>query len=246
MHLNHPQSPVNRMGGYTVDVLIQFVFSSVMEFLFLTRSQVVLTLLVHGPHFEKPCLQWTFLVCLGSWDKWVSAPQNFWISFQGESEPPHSLGGPSSLCHCPKAQANPSSSCPSLPDTTWGCGSDQEFQQEAGQREHAGDDEQGCGQRAPREYPSLGSLYVHLSRLSLSQDELLVLSHLWKPCVYSWWFSPPDVTTGELVWLERVMAGQKTEILTPVLCLQFILSHCTSDILLSLFSIDEIALSDFF
>ena len=178
--------------------------------------------------------------------KWVSAPQHFWISFQGEPEPPRSLGGPSSLCHCPKAQANPSCGCPSLPDTTWGCGSDQVFQQEMGQREHAGDDEQSCGQRAPRECPSHGSFYVHLSRLSLSQDELPVLSHSWKPYVYFWWFSPPNVTTGELAWLERVMVGQKTEILAPVLCLQFILSCYTNDILLSLFSIDEIALCDFF
>ena len=142
----------------------------------------------------------------------VSAPQHFWISFQGEPEPPRSLGGPSSFCHCPKAQANPSSGCSSLPDTTWGCGSDQEFQQEAGQREHTGDDEYGHGQRASREYPSRGAFCVHLSRLSLSQNELPALSHAWKACVYSWWFSPPDVTTGELAWLERVMVGQKTEI----------------------------------
>ncbi|XP_060253547.1 dihydrodiol dehydrogenase 3-like isoform X3 [Ovis aries] len=57
---------------------------------------------------------------------------------QGEPELPYSFGGPGSLCHCQKAQANPSSGCPSLPDTTWGCGSGQELQQEADQREHAG------------------------------------------------------------------------------------------------------------
>ena len=152
-----------------------------------------------------------------SWSVWEpktneSHPHNFWISFQGEPEPPRSLGGPSSLCHCPKAQADPSSSCPSLPDTTWGCGSDQEFQQEAGQREHTGDDEWDCGQRAPREYPSQGSFCVHLSGLSLSQNELPALSRAWKLCVYSWWFAPTDVTTGELAWLQRVTVGQKAEI----------------------------------
>ena len=83
----------------------------------------------------------------------LSAPQDFLISFQGEPELPYSFGGPGSLCHCQKAQANPSSGCPSLPDTTWGCGSGQELQQEADQREHAGD-EWGCGQRAPKQYPS--------------------------------------------------------------------------------------------
>ncbi|XP_040104726.1 dihydrodiol dehydrogenase 3 isoform X5 [Oryx dammah] len=57
---------------------------------------------------------------------------------QGEPKSPLSLGGPGSLCHCQKAQANPSSGCPSLPDTTWGCGSGQELQQEADQREHTG------------------------------------------------------------------------------------------------------------
>ncbi|XP_060253545.1 dihydrodiol dehydrogenase 3-like isoform X2 [Ovis aries] len=72
---------------------------------------------------------------------------------QGEPELPYSFGGPGSLCHCQKAQANPSSGCPSLPDTTWGCGSGQELQQEADQREHAGD-AWGCGQRAPKQYPS--------------------------------------------------------------------------------------------
>ncbi|XP_060253540.1 dihydrodiol dehydrogenase 3 isoform X3 [Ovis aries] len=57
---------------------------------------------------------------------------------QGKPKPPLSLGGPSSLCHRQKAQANPSCGCPSLPDTTWGCGSGQELQQEADQREHTG------------------------------------------------------------------------------------------------------------
>ncbi|XP_043740220.1 dihydrodiol dehydrogenase 3-like isoform X3 [Cervus elaphus] len=52
---------------------------------------------------------------------------------QGELEPPHSPGGLSSLCHCQKAQANSSSGCPSLPDTTWGCGSGQKLQQEVNQ-----------------------------------------------------------------------------------------------------------------
>ena len=79
------------------------------------------------------------------------------------------------MCHCQKGQADPSSGCPSLPDTTWGCGSDQEFQQEADQREHTGDDEWGCRQSAPKEYPSRGSFFVHLSRLSLSQDKSPVL-----------------------------------------------------------------------
>ena len=68
----------------------------------------------------------------------------------------------------------------------WGCGSDQEFQQEVNQREHRGDDEWGYGQRAPREYPSRGSFYAHLSRFLLSQDELPVLPCARMPCVYSW------------------------------------------------------------
>ncbi|XP_010834918.1 PREDICTED: aldose reductase-like [Bison bison bison] len=54
---------------------------------------------------------------------------------QGEPEPARFLGGPGSLCHCQKVQANPSSGCPSLPDTTWCCGSGQELQEEADQRE---------------------------------------------------------------------------------------------------------------
>ena len=148
------------MGGDTVAVLIQLVFSSAMEFVFLTRSPVMLMLLVHGPHFEK---HWSRVDLLGLFGKspykQVSAPWHFWISFQGESKPPLSLGGPSSLCHCQKAQANPSSGCPSLPDTTWGCGSGQELQQEADQREHTGD-EWGCGQRAPKEYASRGAFFV--------------------------------------------------------------------------------------
>ena len=45
---------------------MQLVFSSAMEFVFLTRSQVMLMMLVHGPHFEKHCLECTYLVCLGS------------------------------------------------------------------------------------------------------------------------------------------------------------------------------------
>ena len=67
---NASESPAelckHRMGGYTVEVLIQLVLSSAMELVFLTRSQVMPMLLVHGPHFEKHCLQWTFLVYLGS------------------------------------------------------------------------------------------------------------------------------------------------------------------------------------
>ena len=114
-----------------------------------------------------------------SWSVWEpktseSHPHHFWISFQGEPEPPHSLGGPSSLCHCPKAQADPSSSCPSLPDTTWGCGSSQELQQEADQREHAGD-EWGCRQRASKEYPSQGSF------LSSSQ---IIFESKWVTCSF--------------------------------------------------------------
>ena len=104
----------------------------------------------------------------------LSAPQDFLISFQGEPELPYSFGGPGSLCHCQKAQADPSSGCPSLPDTTWGCGSDQEFQQEADQREHAGD-EWGCRQRAPKEYLYEGHFCPAL-RLFLSQNELPFLS----------------------------------------------------------------------
>ena len=78
------------------------------------------------------------------------------------------------MCHCRKAQADPSSGCPSLPDTTWGCGSSQELQQEADQREHAGD-EWGCRQRAPKEYLYEGHFCPAL-RLFLSQNELPVLS----------------------------------------------------------------------
>ena len=104
-------------------------------------------------------LEWTYLVCLRillETEYSLSAPQDFLISFQGEPELPYSFGGPGSLCHCQKAQADPSSGCPSLPDTTWGCGSSQELQQVADQREHAGD-EWGCRQRASKEYPSQGS-----------------------------------------------------------------------------------------
>ena len=133
----------------------------------------------------------------------VSAPQHFWISFQGEPEPARSLGGLGSLCHCQKVQANPSSGCPSLPDSTWGCCSGQELQQEADQREHTGD-EWGSGPRASMEYPSWGSFFVCLSRLSLSQDALPVLPYAWMPSVYSWWFSFPAVAAGEVASLKRV------------------------------------------
>ena len=140
-------------------------------------------LLVHGPHFEK---HWSRVDLLGlfgkSPHKQVSALWHFWISFQGEPKPPLSLGGPSSLCHCQKAQANPSSGCPSLPDTTWGCGSGQELQQEADQREHTGD-ERGCGQRAPKEYPSQGSFFVQLRTDTASLSPLLVPIQLESPPV---------------------------------------------------------------
>ena len=65
------------------------------------------------------------------------------------------------------------------------------------------------------------------------------------PCVCFQWFSPPDVATGEVAWLERVKVAQKVEILDPALHLELILSACANDILFSLFSIDKIALCDF-
>ena len=112
------------------------------------------------------------------------------------------------------------------------------------QREHTGD-EWGCGQRAPKEYPSRESFFVCLSRFSLNQDKLPILLHAWMCCVCSWWFSPPAVATGEVAWLERVQVGQKTEMLVSELCQPFILSSHANDILFSLFSVDEIALYDF-
>ena len=51
---------------------------------------------------------------------------------------------------------------------------------------------------------------------------------------------------GEALWLERVTVGQKMEILVTVLGLQFILSPCTNDVFLPSFSMDEIALCDYF
>ena len=118
----------HRIGCDTVEVLIQFVFSSAMEFVFLTWSQLIVMMLVNELYFEKSWSRVNLLFCLGKYSETeylVSAPQHFWISFQGEPEPPCSLGGPSSLCHCPQTQENPSSGCPSLPDTTWGFGSGQ-------------------------------------------------------------------------------------------------------------------------
>ena len=56
------------MGSDTVEVLIQFVFSSVMEFVFLTRSQILM-MLVHGPHIEKHWSRVNLLVCLGRSDQ---------------------------------------------------------------------------------------------------------------------------------------------------------------------------------
>ena len=57
----------------------------------------------------------------------------------------------------------------------------------------------------------------------------------------------------QLMWQQESWHGcrglqldRKQRFLTPVLCLQFILSCCTNDMCLSLFSIDEIALCDFF
>ena len=52
--------------------------------------------------------------------------------------------------------------------------------------------------------------------------------------------------TGEAAWLERVQFGQKIDILVSELCQLFILSSRANDILFSLFSVDEIALYDFF
>ena len=54
------------------------------------------------------------------------------------------------------------------------------------------------------------------------------------------------MATGEAAWQESVQVGQKTEILVSELCQPFILSSCANDILFSLFSVDEIALCDFF
>ena len=42
-----------KMGSVSVEVLIQFVLSSAMEFVFLIRSQVKLMLTVPGPDFGK-------------------------------------------------------------------------------------------------------------------------------------------------------------------------------------------------
>ena len=65
------------------------------------------------------------------------------------------------------------------------------------------------------------------------------------PCVYSRWFSHPDLATGEAVWLDRVKIGQHIEILVSELYQQFILLPSVNDILFSLFSIDKIALCVF-
>ena len=54
------------MGSDTVEGLIQFVLSSAMEFEFLIRSQVMLMLLVPGPHFGK---YWSRLDLLGLFEK---------------------------------------------------------------------------------------------------------------------------------------------------------------------------------
>ena len=51
---------------------------------------------------------------------------------------------------------------------------------------------------------SKGSFFVCLSWLSLSHYDLLVLPCALMSCVYSWWFSPPAVATGEVAWLYRV------------------------------------------
>ena len=56
--------------------------------------------------------------------------------------------------------------------------------------------------------------------------------------VCSWRFSPPDVATREVAWLERVQVGQKAEIFVSALHQPFILSPCANDISFSLFSID--------
>ena len=63
--------------------------------------------------------------------------------------------------------------------------------------------------------------------------------------MYCQWFSPPDVATGEVTWLERVKVGQKIEILVSELYKQFILLPHVNDILFSLFSIDKISLCGF-
>ena len=147
MHLNHLQSPVNTEWEVT-QLRSWFSLSSAKA-----RNLYFLQDLkwcwccwsmdhtLRSPVYSGP--SWS--VWETETDSFVSAPHHFWISFQGEPEPPCFLGGPSSLCHCQKEQADPSFGCPSLPDTTWGCGSDQEFQQEADQRKHTGNDEWGCG-----------------------------------------------------------------------------------------------------
>ena len=54
------------MGSDSVEVLIQFVFSSAMEFIFLKRFQVMLMLLVPGPDFGK---HWSRVDLLGLFEE---------------------------------------------------------------------------------------------------------------------------------------------------------------------------------
>ena len=54
------------MGSDTVEILIQFVFSSAVEFVLLIISQVILMLPVPGPDFEK---HWSGVDLLGLFEK---------------------------------------------------------------------------------------------------------------------------------------------------------------------------------
>ena len=67
---NASESPAelckHNMGSDTVEILIQFVFSSAVEFVLLIISQVILMLPVPGPDFEK---HWSGVDLLGLFEK---------------------------------------------------------------------------------------------------------------------------------------------------------------------------------
>ena len=68
------------MGGYTVEVLIQLVLSSAMELVFLTRSQLIVMMLVNELYFAKLWSRVNLLFYLEKYSETeylVSAPQHF-------------------------------------------------------------------------------------------------------------------------------------------------------------------------
>lgn len=111
----------------------------------------------------------------------VNFPQVGWIyslrpaaslpPSQGDQEQTKAPAGPSTQCHCWKAQANSSPGCPALPAAAGSGGPGQELQWAEDQRELP-----GTGQAVPLQGAALGA-FQHMPMLVHS-----LVSLLWVPC----------------------------------------------------------------